>query len=99
MKYQDNINEVAALQPDYMGFIFYEKSTRFLQNEIPKVSKFIKKTGVFVDASFAYILEQIQKHNLQAVQLHGDETPEFCEILNLSCHSALDAESIIEQEV
>ncbi len=81
MKYHENIAEVAALQPDYMGFIFYEKSARFLQNEIPKVSKIIKKTGVFVDASLSYILEQIQKHNLQAVQLHGNETPAFCDAL------------------
>jgi len=93
MKYNMNITEVASLQPDYMGFIFYEKSTRFLQNDIPKISKPLKKTGVFVDASLSYILEQIQKHNLQAVQLHGNETPKFCEKLNLICHSALDAES------
>jgi phosphoribosylanthranilate isomerase len=93
MKYQDNIAEVAALQPDYMGLIFYEKSARFLQNEIPKVSKNIKKTGVFVDASLNYIIEQIDYYKLQAIQLHGSETPEFCEKLNLICHSALDAES------
>jgi len=81
MKYQENIAEVAFIQPDYMGFIFYEKSARFLENEIPKISKKIKKTGVFVDASLAYILEQIQNHNLQAIQLHGSETPEFCHAL------------------
>jgi len=81
MKYQDNIAEVAALQPDYMGLIFYEKSARFLQAEIPKVSKKIKKTGVFVDASFNYISEQINYYKLQAIQLHGSETPEFCEKL------------------
>ena len=81
MKYQENIFEVAALQPDYMGFIFYEKSARFLDNNIPEISENIKKTGVFVNAPLAYILEQIQKHNLQAVQLHGDESPEFCKDL------------------
>ena len=81
MKYHDNIAEVAALQPDYMGFIFYEKSARFLQNDIPKISKIIRKTGVFVDASLTYILKQIQEHNLQAIQLHGNETSEFCDAL------------------
>ena len=39
MKYQDNINQVAALQPDYLGFIFYEKSSRFFEGVIPKLPK------------------------------------------------------------
>jgi len=93
MKYNENIAEVAALQPDYIGFIFYERSARFVENDTPHISDSTKKTGVFVDASLAYILEQIQKHNLHAVQLHGNESPEFCEKLDLICRSALDAES------
>ncbi len=48
MKYQDNIEQVAALQPDYLGFIFYEKSTRnFDAESIPELPKSINKTGVF----------------------------------------------------
>jgi phosphoribosylanthranilate isomerase len=81
MKYQENIAEVAALQPNYLGFIFYEKSPRFVQESTPEVSTIIKKTGVFVNASLDYILEQIKTHNLQAVQLHGNESPEFCQEL------------------
>jgi len=83
MKYQENIADVAGLQPDYMGFIFYEKSARFVEEQSPIVSNAIKKTGVFVDASIDYIIEQIEKHNLQAVQLHGNESPEFCDELKL----------------
>ncbi len=78
MKYQENIEAVAALQPDYLGFIFYEKSTRFVQLSTPNLSNSIKKTGVFVNASLEYIAEQISVHKLGAVQLHGHETPEFC---------------------
>ncbi len=81
MKYKENIVEVAALQPDYLGFIFYEKSMRFIEDNTPKVSATIKKTGVFVDASIVYVKEQIFKHNLQAVQLHGNESPEYCKEL------------------
>ena len=81
MKYRENIVEVSAVQPDYLGFIFYDKSTRFVADNTPKVSATIKKTGVFVDASIAYVKEQIFKHNLQAVQLHGNESPEFCDTL------------------
>ena len=81
MKYNENITQVAALQPDYIGFIFYEKSARFVEKDTPKVSKNSKKTGVFVNATLAYILEKISEHHLQAVQLHGNETPEFCSAL------------------
>ncbi|MDA0177218.1 phosphoribosylanthranilate isomerase [Mesoflavibacter profundi] len=78
MKYQDNINQVAALQPDYLGFIFYEKSSRFFEGVIPKLAKTIKKVGVFVDASLDFVLNQIKTHQLNVIQLHGKETPEFC---------------------
>ncbi len=84
MKYQDNISQVAALQPDYLGFIFYEKSTRFFDDIVPELPKNIKKTGVFVDASLEYIIKKIKKYDLQAIQLHGNESPEFC--TKLKCH-------------
>lgn len=81
MKYPDNIREVASLQPDYIGFIFWEKSDRYLDNSIPEISKNIKKTGVFVDATFDFIQEKINQHNLRAIQLHGTEPPEFIDRL------------------
>ncbi len=81
MKSQDNIEAVATLQPDYLGFIFYEKSARFFDDIIPELPKNIKKVGVFVNASLDYILEKVTKHDLQAVQLHGKESPEFCDAL------------------
>jgi len=81
MKYQDNINEVALLQPDYLGFIFYEKSARYFETVIPEISKSIKKVGVFVDADIEEVIKTIKKHHLHAVQLHGHETPEFCKNL------------------
>lgn len=82
MKYQDNIEQVAALQPDYLGFIFYDKSARHFDSEsIPELPKSIKKVGVFVDEDIEIVIEKINTHNLQAVQLHGKETPEYCEAL------------------
>ena len=48
MKYQDNIQEVATLQPDYLGFIFYEQSARhFDAHCIPEISNTIKKNRCF----------------------------------------------------
>lgn len=82
MKYQDNIESVATLQPDYLGFIFYEKSARNFDAEtIAEISESIKKTGVFVDADMDFVIEKIERHGLKAVQLHGKESPEYCDAL------------------
>ena len=78
MKYQDNILKVSALKPDYMGFIFYEKSPRFVSKSISEIPKTIKKVGVFVNASTDTITKNIDEFGLNVVQLHGDETAEFC---------------------
>ena len=78
MKYSENILEVSQLLPDYLGFIFYEKSSRFFDGEIPEISKSIKKVGVFVNATMEEIKFKIKKYDLDLIQLHGNETPEFC---------------------
>jgi len=86
MKYADNIREVAKLSPDFMGFIFYSKSKRFVGNDfiMPEISSSIKKVGVFVNDSAENILEEVNKHKLDFVQLHGDERAEFCKDLCMS---------------
>ncbi len=76
MKY--NTQEVAALQPDYLGFIFYEKSKRdFGDLEIPELPEGIDRVGVFVDADIAFAKAKITQHNLKVIQLHGSESPEY----------------------
>ncbi|MEZ4970066.1 MAG: phosphoribosylanthranilate isomerase [Flavobacteriaceae bacterium] len=77
-----NTLEVAALDPDYLGFIFWEPSKRFFQGSIPNLPAAIKKVGVFVDATLYEIMEKINRYGLQGVQLHGKESPEFCIDLN-----------------
>lgn len=80
MKY--NTQEVAALQPDYLGFIFYDKSKRdFGKLEIPKMPSSIKKVGVFVDADLAFAQASITNHHLDVVQLHGSESAAFIQLL------------------
>ena len=81
MKYPDNIEQVVALQPDYLGFIFYEKSARCFNTNIPEISNVIKKVGVFVNEDLDIIIKNIQKYQLNAVQLHGEESPEYCKTL------------------
>jgi phosphoribosylanthranilate isomerase len=78
MKYQENILDVAALSPDYMGFIFYENSPRSIDTYIPDIPKSIKKAGVFVNESLENVKKKAAQYNLNTVQLHGHEAPEFC---------------------
>ncbi|PTM09462.1 MAG: N-(5'-phosphoribosyl)anthranilate isomerase [Bacteroidetes bacterium] len=81
MKYQDNIEAVASLQPDYLGFIFHEESPRNFDGIIPELSTQIQKVGVFVDEKVEYIVQQKEKHHLSVIQLHGHESPEICRLL------------------
>lgn len=76
-----NVEEVAALQPDYLGFIFWEPSSRFFDGMISSLDPGIKKVGVFVDAEREEVLEKVKKYKLDAVQLHGKESAEFCKEL------------------
>jgi len=79
MRDNENIESLIALKPDFMGFIFYNKSKRFVADfptiEIPLS---IKKVGVFVNESLDTVLDIVEKYNLDCVQLHGNETPEYC---------------------
>ncbi len=81
MKYSENIQEIAQLQPDYLGFIFYEKSARYFDDKLTGIDKSIQKVGVFVNASLEEILDKVKRYDLQLVQLHGNESREFCDLL------------------
>ncbi len=78
---KNNIEEVAALAPDYIGFIFWEPSARFFNGNIPDIETKSKKVGVFVDAPLDFVILQLFEHELNAVQLHGEEDPGYCEQL------------------
>ncbi len=87
MKNPENIAEVASLGPDYLGFIFYEKSPRFFKGEIPELPMDIKRVGVFVDSTIDEIFEKVSTYNLDAVQLHGKESAEFCKNLKANAEN------------
>ena len=79
LKFESNILDLSIIEPDYMGFIFWEKSKRHVKGSTPNLSQTkIKKTGVFVNADFEKIKEKVYVHKLKAIQLHGEESPEFC---------------------
>ena len=77
MKLPQSIAEVGRLRLDYMGFIFWEPSKRFLNHTIPEIPTHIIKTGVFVNASIEEIIEQVLNYNLGAIQLHGAESVSY----------------------
>lgn len=83
MKDPQNIEEIANLKPDFMGFIFYQKSIRFIGNQVSKdtfksIPKSTKKVAVFVNEAAENIEEIYQRSPFDFIQLHGNETPEFC---------------------
>jgi phosphoribosylanthranilate isomerase len=84
----ENILQVGQLLPDYMGFIFYDKSPRdaseVLKKEtVLKLPSTVKKVGVFVNPSRLEVIQKISRYQLDLIQLHGEETPEFCEELKM----------------
>lgn len=101
MREPENIRQIATLQPDFMGFIFYEKSKRFinledfLQLDTDYIG--INKVAVFVNESIKNIIRIAKLGNFKYLQLHGDETPEFCEELKYLDFKIIKAFGINEQ--
>lgn len=96
LKYDDNIKQITDCQVDYIGFIFYEKSKRFVEDQLKTQNiKNIKRVGVFVNATVNFICESILEYNLDVVQLHGQEEADKViklrtEILKLTPHKFIE---------
>jgi phosphoribosylanthranilate isomerase len=102
MRDPENISGVIAALPDYLGFIFYPKSKRFLGFEpLPEVLSIVpdsvKKTGVFVDEAPEKVFEIYRNWSLNVIQLHGNETPEYCQQIQDSRIIVFKAFSVDEQ--
>lgn len=72
---------------DYAGLIFYRHSARYMldkltSREVQNLTLDLKKVGVFVNASEEDINTQVELYGLDLVQLHGDETPAFCQYIS-----------------
>ncbi len=72
----------AELGADAIGCIFFPKSPRHLTDErardiVSALPDHVKATGVFVNASFDDVVKQVERCGLNAVQLHGQESPEL----------------------
>ena len=80
MREAGNIREISILCPDLMGFIFYPQSPRYVGDDFicPDLPFYIHRSGVFVNESMDHLLRIASRNRLWMVQLHGDESPEYC---------------------
>ncbi len=86
MRNPANIKELVSLKPDYIGFIFYPKSKRYIGIQITEeiqamIPVYILKVGVFVDEPFNNLINKFNANQLDMVQLHGTELPDYCKRL------------------
>ena len=93
LKDQENLNSIAEQNPDFIGMIFYYPSKRNVTSTL-SYNGTIKKVGVFVNSSIQIIESKIQEFGLDYIQLHGNETPKFCEELYLKGYQIIKAFSV-----
>lgn len=102
MKEPGNIAAIAVLHPDMLGFIFYPASPRYAGNLPPEAIAVlppdIRKVGVFVNADESTLLGFVERYNIQIIQLHGTESPEFCRKLGNRGFRVIKAVGIQEAE-
>lgn len=82
MKLPENIQSVSTLKPDYLGFIFFRDSKRYVDGLTPSFVKnlpaVIRRAGVFVDEELNRVAQLAILYGLNAVQLHGREPVKYC---------------------
>jgi len=86
LKNRENIREIVSCKPDFLGFIFYPPSPRYVGENfdmrlIRNIPPYINKTGVFVNQDFDTIIRLVERYGLNFVQLHGDEDASFAAAL------------------
>lgn len=84
MTLPEQVNALDDMGVDLAGFIFYDKSPRYVGHKISpekmrKVGGRIAKVGVFVNEEYDKLMKTVELYRLDMVQLHGDETERFCE--------------------
>lgn len=78
MREAENIHAIESLKIDFMGFIFYPKSPRYVKEKPDYLPVHCQRVGVFVNASKEEILNRAKDFDLDFVQLHGQESPAQC---------------------
>jgi phosphoribosylanthranilate isomerase len=78
------MHQLGEMGVEFAGMIFYHKSPRFVLKhltgvQVKRAKLKVYKVGVFVNAPYDEIINHTENFGLDMVQLHGDETPKFCE--------------------
>ena len=81
MRDAQNIRDVESLGVDWIGMIFWPKSKRYVAEVPSYLPGHLKKVGVFVDSTLDDILQHISDYQLDIIQLHGQESPDFAKAL------------------
>lgn len=81
MRDAQNIRDVEALGIDWIGMIFWPRSKRYVAEVPSYLPEHLKKVGVFVDSTLDDILQHISDYQLDIIQLHGQESPDFAKAL------------------
>ena len=89
MREAENIRAVEALGVDWMGFIFWEHSSRNVGQRPAYLPERAKRVGVFVDESLDVVCQHVEAFGLDVVQLHGSESPAYLRDLRSSCDARL----------
>lgn len=96
MRDPDNIDQVVALGVDMLGFIFYDRSPRFV--DTPPYPTATSRVGVFVNESLERILEIAANYNLTHIQLHGSEGVELCDAIRNKDLKVIKAFSVAQSD-
>jgi len=93
MRDEDNIHAVEQLGIDWMGFVFYPKSPRYMAHPLgfKNYHSNVKRVGVFVDEQKDIVRETSLRNRIQVIQLHGSEPPSYCRALQLDGFEVMKA--------
>lgn len=81
MRDAQNIRDIESLGVDWIGMIFWPKSKRYVAEVPSYLPGHLKKVGVFVDSTLDDTLHHISDYQLDIIQLHGQESPDFAKAL------------------
>jgi len=82
MREAENIREAEALGIDWMGFIFWPQSSRYVAERPSYLPTRCKRVGVFVDEQIEQVRQIAEDYALDIIQLHGNESPEYARTLD-----------------
>ena len=97
MREPENIRAIEQTGADWMGFIFFPGSSRYVSHRPAYLPEQCRRIGVFVNESTENILLKVQEFGLHYIQLHGKETPEQCRKLKASGLGIIKVFSIAQE--